>query len=95
MSNEESLRQVLYAADAPPNVPLAEADSIFNRDDMNKERDFRKKVDALAVTHPGSPPRAMVMVDLPQPVQPHVFKRGNPNSPGEAVPRAVSCGSFT
>ena len=29
----------------------------------------------------------MAMVDLPQPVNPHVFIRGNPGRPGDAVPR--------
>ena len=42
----------------PVNVSLVEAQSLFNRDDMNKERDLRKKVDALMVTHPGSPAKA-------------------------------------
>jgi hypothetical protein len=28
-----------------------------------------------------------VLVDLPAPYEPHVFRRGNPNNPGEAVPR--------
>ncbi len=36
---------------------------------------------------PASPPRAMVMNDAPQPVEPHVFIRGNPGRPGKAVPR--------
>jgi hypothetical protein len=29
----------------------------------------------------------MVLEDLPAPFEPHVFRRGNPNNPGEAVPR--------
>jgi uncharacterized protein DUF1553 len=44
-------------------------------------------VDAYQATAPGAPPRAMALVDLPQPVTPHVFLRGNPNNPGPAVPR--------
>jgi Protein of unknown function (DUF1553)/Protein of unknown function (DUF1549) len=36
---------------------------------------------------PGSPPRAHVLRDRPQPVKPHVFIRGNPSRPGEVVDR--------
>jgi hypothetical protein len=54
------------------------------RDELRKKQN---KVDRLKVTHPGSPPRAMVLVDARQPVQPHVLIRGNPRNPGEAVPR--------
>ena len=36
---------------------------------------------------PGSPPRAHVLRDKPQPVKPHVFLRGNPSRPGEVVDR--------
>ena len=34
-----------------------------------------------------APPRAMALVDLPLPVTPHVFIRGNPGRPGDEVPR--------
>ena len=39
------------------------------------------------MTHPGSPARAMVLNDAPNPTNPHVFIRGNPGRPGKAVPR--------
>jgi hypothetical protein len=59
-----------------------------------KNRKFReeltaleKKVEEWRVTGPGSPPRAMALEDMPRPVNPVVFKRGNPNNRGEAVPR--------
>jgi hypothetical protein len=48
---------------------------------------LQRKVDEWNVTGPGSPPRAMVLQDLPKPRNPHVFLRGNPNNRGEAVPR--------
>jgi hypothetical protein len=54
------------------------------RDELRKKQN---KVDKLRVTHPGSPPRAMVLVDAPHPFQPHVLVRGNPRNQGEAVPR--------
>jgi mono/diheme cytochrome c family protein len=54
------------------------------RDELKK---LEKKAEELRATAPGSPPRAMVLNDLPTPVAPHVFLRGNPNNPGPAVPR--------
>ncbi len=48
---------------------------------------LRNKVAEWKVNGAGAPPRAMVLNDLPSPVEPHVFKRGNPGSPGEQVPR--------
>jgi mono/diheme cytochrome c family protein len=48
---------------------------------------LQKKVDRLRATSPAAPPRAMVLVDRPSPVTPHVFRRGNPNRPGPSVPR--------
>ena len=45
------------------------------------------KIDELESTHPAAPARAMVLNDAPQPVDPHVFIRGNPGRPGKAVPR--------
>src|SRR5207245_3675304 len=37
--------------------------------------------------HPGAPPRAMALLDNSTPTEPVVFKRGNPASPGDKVPR--------
>lgn len=48
---------------------------------------LKRKIEAHLASHPGSPPRAMVLQDKTQPVQPRVFLRGNPNQQGEVVPR--------
>ena len=55
-----------------------------------KTLDERNKVKLKFVKlelDPGSPPRAHVLRDRPQPVKPHVFLRGNPSRPGEVVDR--------
>src|SRR5262249_51952707 len=54
------------------------------RDELRKRQ---QKVETLKVTHPGAPANAMVLVDAPQPTQPHILLRGNPNNQGDAVPR--------
>jgi cytochrome c553 len=58
-----------------------------NRKFRDQLRRLQKKVDQLKVTHPGAPPRAMVLEDARHPVEPVVFLRGNPRNPGPHVPR--------
>jgi hypothetical protein len=58
-----------------------------NRKVRDQLRGLQKKVDQWQVTARGAPPRAMVLNDAPSPVEPHVLLRGNPRSPGPAVPR--------
>jgi mono/diheme cytochrome c family protein len=58
-----------------------------NRKFRDELKALQKKVDAWNVTAPAAPPRAMVLNDAPVPQKPHVFKRGNPNLPGDEVPR--------
>lgn len=58
-----------------------------NRKVRDELRALQKKVDAFQASSPAAPPRAMVLLDLPQPMNPHVFSRGNPNNPGPQVPR--------
>src|SRR5262249_6219832 len=53
----ESLRQILYAADAPANVPVAEFDRLYDVPTSQKLRELQRKIDELDATHPGAPPR--------------------------------------
>jgi hypothetical protein len=54
--------------------------------DRERSRELRKEIDKLNGTM-ASPPRAMVLRDKPQPVEPRIFIRGNPGRPGEPVQR--------
>jgi mono/diheme cytochrome c family protein len=83
----EELRQVLYAPNAPANVPAAEAERLLDRAARNEVRELRQRVDELKATSPAAPARAMALADLPAPVEPKVFVRGNPRNPGPQVPR--------
>ena len=60
---------------------------VLNRAELDKLGATEKKVGELDVSHPGSAARAMVMVDAPNPTNPHVYIRGNPGRPGKQVPR--------
>ncbi len=58
-----------------------------NRKFQDELKALEKKVEEWKVTAEGAPPRAMVLVDRPQPHNPYVFLRGNPGNRGPAVPR--------
>ena len=59
----------------------------FNRKHRERHRELLNAVEKFQVTNPAAPPRAMVMVDKPQPVEPVIFLRGNQGRPGPQVPR--------
>ena len=82
----EAIRQFLLAAELPANVPLAEADRYFNRAQRNQLNQLQQRLDRHRASG-GGQPRAMVLVDAPNPVNPRVLVRGNPGNPGVAVPR--------
>ncbi len=81
------LRQWLDGPDSPIAVADRDLRRALNPDDRNRLTALERKVTQLEATHPGAPARAMVMVDKPTPVEPHVFLRGNAGRPGKAVPR--------
>jgi mono/diheme cytochrome c family protein len=87
-TNREALRQILYG----PNSPIMALDSgelhrFMDTPAQQKLRALKRKVDELDATHPGAPPRAMALLDNATPTEPVVFKRGNPNNPGDKIPR--------
>jgi len=84
---QEALRQFLYAAGAPANLPTNEFERLYDVPTAQKIRALRRSVDELDATHPGAPPRAMALEDRPEPVTQHVFIRGNSGNPGAEVPR--------
>jgi hypothetical protein len=86
-ANEEAIRLTLRGAGTPTDFPLEKVGEFFNGQDVNDLRELDKKVDELTATHPGSPPRAMAMEDRATPIEPHIFKRGNPANAGDQVPR--------
>ncbi len=82
----DDLKAVLNGPNSPTTIALADLDKVYNRADRDKQRQLENKVDALKATHAGAPQRAMAFQDGPV-QEPHVLIRGNPNSPGEKVPR--------
>lgn len=82
----EEVRQVLYAESSPTSIKSADS-RLFDRETRNKMVKLKRTVEAHQANSPVAPPRAMVMNDAPQPMQPKVLVRGNPGRPGKDVPR--------
>jgi mono/diheme cytochrome c family protein len=64
------------------------------RKGMNKNKELRQKqielrteIGRLEATHPGAPPRAMVLMDKAKPSDAHVFIRGEAENQGDLAPR--------
>ncbi|MBI5757415.1 MAG: DUF1553 domain-containing protein [Planctomycetales bacterium] len=88
---EEELRQTFHGADAPPNVPKSFGWGFLtllpDRPSQGVYQKLLKDLESWAISGPGAPPRAMLLVDDPIPHDPRIFLRGNPNREGEFVPR--------
>jgi hypothetical protein len=57
------------------------------RDLQRQARENQTQLARLEMSHPGAPPRAMVLQDLPRPHDSPVFVRGDPGNKGPLVPR--------
>jgi hypothetical protein len=91
-SDREELRQVLHGADSPANIEPGQISNLELLPDRPAQAELQKlarAVEQWRATGPGAPPRANVLLDLPRPVEPVVFRRGNPNNPGERVVRQL------
>ncbi|MBX3437410.1 MAG: PSD1 domain-containing protein [Planctomycetaceae bacterium] len=86
-ADREEVRQVLYADNSPIAAKDEELQRLLGRDKRDKLTKFKRAVEEHQATSPGAPPRAMVMNDAAQPVQPHILVRGNPGRQGDPVPR--------
>ncbi|HWF19910.1 MAG TPA: PSD1 and planctomycete cytochrome C domain-containing protein [Verrucomicrobiae bacterium] len=58
-----------------------------NKEIRKKETELRRDIAMLELNHPGSPPRAMVLVDRPKPSDSPVFIRGEVDNQGPVAPR--------
>ncbi len=84
---QEELRKVLYASDAPANLPRSEFDRLYDVPTVQKLRELERHIEELDASSPGAPPRAMALVDRADPHDTHIFIRGNSDNPGAEAPR--------
>ena len=90
---QEEIRRVIYDPASPAYLfaeDKVEA-SLRRLRDMGNVRDQQQRlaraVDDIRTSHPGAPPRAVVIYDSPQPRDSYVFIKGNRGSRGPNVPR--------
>lgn len=88
-ASEEALRQILYAPDAPANLPTNEFVKLYDIPTVQKLRELQRHIDELDAESPGAPPRAMALVDRSDPHDAHVLIRGNSGNLGPEVPREL------
>ena len=78
----------LLEAPQGPTSPTAESlIGAYVTADAQAYRKLVREAEAYKATNPKSPPRAMVLVDKPKPVNGTILLRGNPSRPGKSVPR--------
>jgi hypothetical protein len=85
----EQLRQVLYGPDAPPVMSALESIDCYHLDEHTHMRNLLGKIEELSVKTAALPGRAMILRKRSEPYEPVVFLRGQPNRPGQRVPRSV------
>jgi hypothetical protein len=83
----ESLCQAIFGPQGALAVSTKGMEFLLDQAEHDRLGNFDAAISQVNATHPGAPARAMVMNDAPQPVDPHVFVRGNPERRGPAVPR--------
>ena len=71
----------------PVSFELSAVERYFDTAARNKTNALRAKVAKHQADHPGSPTRAMAIVDVSTFHNPRIFERGNPNNRGREVPR--------
>ncbi|MDE0577373.1 MAG: DUF1549 and DUF1553 domain-containing protein [Opitutales bacterium] len=81
----------------PVGFTVEGVEEYFDTKARDHTNSLRAKLSKHKTEHPGSPPRAMALVDDSVLRNPRVFDRGNPSAPGRKVPRrflaALSHGS--
>ncbi|MBE2287410.1 MAG: PSD1 domain-containing protein [Prosthecobacter sp.] len=82
------IRELLQNGATPYSITPEKAETFFTRKDRETVVRIENERTKLDSTHPGAPPRAMVLLDKPKPQDVRVFMRGNPARQGDPAPRA-------
>ena len=84
---DEAIRQEIYGGESPTSLTSEQMVAILDQGQRNKYNAMISTVKGVEVSHPGAPPRGMVLVDKKTPIQPVIFRRGQPGNRGDIVPR--------
>src|SRR5262249_54794885 len=81
------IQAILGAHDSPDYFPKSQIFSYLSRAEKDGFLGKLTELDRMVVKAADPPPRAMVLLDAEELCDPRVFVRGNPSTPGQAVPR--------
>src|SRR5262245_26767311 len=76
--NQEPIRQVLYSADSPANVPdgaIIDIEWFFDENSRVELAKLQAEIDRWLLKAPGAPPHAVILADRPTPRNARVFVR--------------------
>ena len=95
--DQRELLELVTGPQSPVWFPRRDTPEHMSRLEKDRYNTLVANLDKLAANATNAPPaRAIVVADLPEPYQPHIFRRGNPSRPTDAVPRAfvrvLNCG---
>jgi len=88
--DEDEVRQVLYAENSPASVPsgaIVDMEWYFDEPTRVELGGLSVKIEQWILQSTGAPPHAVILEDRPHQRNPYVFKRGNPSSKGEQIPK--------
>jgi hypothetical protein len=88
--DDEALRRVLYGGDAPcrvPRGPISHSETFFDSGSLTELWKLQGEVDRWLIYAPTAVTVALALVDQDAPVEPRIFRRGNPLNLGDDVPR--------
>lgn len=86
----ETLRQVLYGAGAPaevPDLPIVHAEAFYDSASVTQLWKLEGELARWIIRANVDVPHAIIMEDRTTPLNPRVFLRGNPLNRGDTVPR--------
>ncbi len=86
-ANQEQLRKSLFGPGSVTDIPGGEASPLFERDQRDRIRVLKAKINDWYAQSAGAPARAMVMFDKEKPANSPIFQRGDPNRRGDVVTR--------
>jgi hypothetical protein len=87
LADLKALHAFLYSPDAPIALTKEETRENLEVRESERLRSLAREAEEFEAQSPDAPPRAMVLVDRSQPVEPRIFERGDPRREGDAVPR--------
>lgn len=86
--DQQELFKIMVGENSPLAFARRETPDLMSRAEKDRYGALVSTLDKIPANATNAPPaRAMVLADLPEPYESHVFKRGNPSRPTDPAPR--------